>query len=148
MLKRLGTMTLGNKVDITDPCYNKDVWCRMTVDCEPGEYNGYVFVSDEDGWGMRVSEICISKSEHLWDINDMEHIGDIGVDAGMAGFFNNKPDFNDDEWDELCSIADFKSNAWNAFNGIFSSSGYGDGMYPVYASLNRDAFVIVFIDKE
>lgn len=34
----VGKIMLGDKVDITDPCYDKSVWCRMTVDCKPGEY--------------------------------------------------------------------------------------------------------------
>ena len=28
--KKIGTMDFHGSVDITDPCYNRDVWCRMT----------------------------------------------------------------------------------------------------------------------
>lgn len=63
----------------------------------------------------------------------------------MAGFFNDKPDFNDDEWDKLCDKVN-EGDAWCLYDGIFSSSGYGDGSYDVYASVDRDAFTIVFID--
>lgn len=28
--KKIGTMDFHGIVDITDPCYNRDVWCRMT----------------------------------------------------------------------------------------------------------------------
>jgi hypothetical protein len=62
----------------------------------------------------------------------MEEIGEIGVDAGLAGFFNDKPDYTDDEWSEFCdSIRN--GNAWIRDEGFFSSSGYGDGCYPVNA---------------
>lgn len=28
--RKIGTMDFHGSVDITDPCYNRDVWCRMT----------------------------------------------------------------------------------------------------------------------
>lgn len=27
---KIGVMDFHGSVDITDPCYNKDVWCRIT----------------------------------------------------------------------------------------------------------------------
>lgn len=147
MMEYVGTIKLGTKVDITDPCYDKDVWCRMTTDCEPGEYKGYIEMSDEGDWGMRVATVSIFKGNKMWGIEEMERIGSIGVDAGLAGFFNDKPDFNDDEWIELCNALG-NGDAWNLYNGIFSSSGYGDGSYDVYANEDRNAFTIVFIEEE
>ena len=147
MMEYVGTIELGTKVDITDPCYNKDVWCRMTTDCEPGEYKGYVEMSDEGDWGMRVSSVSIFKGNKIWGIEEMEYIGNIGVDAGLAGFFNNKPDFSDKEWYDLCNKVE-NGHAWNLYNGIFSYSGYGDGGYNVYANEERNAFTIVFIEDE
>ena len=62
----------------------------------------------------------------------MEEIGSIGVDAGLAGFFMNKPDYTDEQWTEFCeSIRD--GDAWIKDEGFFSSSGNGDGCYGVYA---------------
>ena len=147
MLKYIGELELGTKVDITDPCYDKDVWCRMTTDCEPGLYKGYVEMSDEGDWGMRVATVSIFKGDKMWGIEEMEYIGNIGVDAGLAGFFNDKPDFSDTEWNEFCGKIN-DGDAWNLYNGIFSSSGYGDGCYNVYANEERNAFTIVFIDDE
>ncbi len=147
MTKYVGELELQGKVDITDPCYNKDVWCRMTVDCEPGTYKGYVTISDEGIWGKRVAEISIFKGDKIWAIEEMECIGTIGVDAALAGFFNNKPDFTDDEWSMLCDKIS-NGNAWCMYDGIFSSSGYGDGVYEVYANEKRNAFTIVFIEDE
>lgn len=147
MMEYVGTIELGTKVDITDPCYDKNVWCRMTTDCEPGTYKGYVEMSDEGDWGMRVATISIFKGDKMWGIEEMESIGTIGVDAGLAGFFNDKPDFNDREWTEFCDKIR-EGDAWNLYNGIFSSSGYGDGGYEVYANEERNAFTIVFIEEE
>ncbi len=147
MMEYVGTIELGTKVDITDPCYDKNVWCRMTTDCEPGTYKGYIEMSDEGDWGMRVATVSIFKGDKIWRIEEMEFIGTIGVDAGLAGFFNDKPDFKGNEWSEFCDSI-IEGNAWNLYNGIFSSSGYGDGCYEVYANEERNAFTIVFINEE
>ena len=62
----------------------------------------------------------------------MKQIGSIGVDAGLAGFFNNKPDYNDAQWHAFCEQI-LNGNAWITEDGFFTSSGYGDGSYPVKA---------------
>ena len=150
--KYAGQLVLGDKVDITDPCYDKDIWCRQTVNCWPGTYEGYAFITNEGDWGKRVAMLGIfQEGNYDYESDDpivnYNHLGTIGVDAGLAGFFNNKQDFNDDEWMEFCgSLGDYKDMVWNNYGGIFSSSGYGDGCYDVYANRDRNAFVIVFID--
>lgn len=139
----VGKLTLNGQVDITDPCYDKSVWCRRTSYCQPGEYYGYIETKDKGEWGTRVSKIMIFKDNkacYTWDI-----IGSIGVDAGMAGFFNNKPDFNDEEWSKLCDAVLYNGKAWAMYDGIFSESGYGDGSYPVFTNEDRSAFMIMFI---
>ncbi len=150
----IGAITLSDKVDITDPCYDKDVWCRMTSKCMPGEYTGYAFTSDQGEWGNRVSAIAIYKDDEHYDLDDMEYLGDIGVDAGLAGFFNNKPDFLGNKWDEFLhesgvfndSGYDYDKEFYSVDYGVFSSSGFGDGSYEVYATPERNAFMIIFID--
>lgn len=146
-MEYVGKIELGTNVDITDPCYKKGTWCRMTVECEPGIYNGYAEMIDEGEWGIRVASLSIFKGDKIYNIEEMEYIGDIGVDAGLAGFFNNKPDFSDDEWDDLCNKTR-EGDYWNLYNGIFSSSGYGDGGYGVFANEERNAFTIVFIEED
>lgn len=145
MYKHIGRFTLGNKVDITDPCYDKDVWCRMTVECQPGEYTGIANVIDEGDWGERVAQLFIFKDGIETD--DFVKIGEIGVDAGLAGFFNNKQDFSDEEWYELCDKTR-EGEAWQMYDGIFCQSGYGDGSYDVYANKDGSAFMIEFIYEE
>lgn len=143
----VGMIELDGIVDITDPCYDKDALSRMTTECKPGKYYGYI---ERDGWNESVKQISIYRNDIWVDIDDMELIGDIGVDAGLAGFFNNKKDFNDDEWQEFCdklSDEDEYKDFWNMYDGVFSDSGYGDGSYYVYANVDRSAFTIVFIDE-
>ena len=78
-------------------------------------------------------------------------IGSIGVDAGLAGFFENKKDYNDEEWEDFCNFLDQSTaQAWEIDNGFFAESGYGDGCYDVYAYVLSDGTAvglkIVFID--
>lgn len=56
---KIGSFELGNKVDITDPCYDKDAWCRITADCVPGTYTAYYDMKDCGEWGNRVAKIYI-----------------------------------------------------------------------------------------
>lgn len=137
--KKIGTKHFEGTVDITDPCYDKDVWCRMTAEVKAGEYECHIWRQTEkcnyDGReykDVRVGVIGIYLDGIIPAARAMEEIGEIGVDAGLAGFFMNKPDYNDDEWGEFCdSIRE--GDAWIKDEGFFSSSGYGDGCYGVYA---------------
>lgn len=138
--KKIGAKYFGGTVDITDPCYNKDVWCRMTAEVKAGEYACYVWRNTEKGVydgreykDVRVGVIGIYLDGIIPPAKAMEDIGSIGVDAGLAGFFMNKPDYNDNEWDRICNLID-KGDAWIIDEGFFSESGYGDGCYGVYAN--------------
>lgn len=148
MLEHAGTIDLKDKVDITDPCYNKDVWCRLKADCKPGKYSCYIEIDNEVKY-PRVACVSIFKDDKICGLEEMEEIGTIGVDSGLAGFFDNKKDFSRQEWLELCDkifVDEKRKNAWILAEGFFSSTGYGDGAYTAYASKDRDAFTIVFID--
>ena len=152
-INKIGTINLQNTVDVTDPCYNKDVWCRMTVkNVQPGAYECYACLKDDGSWGVRVSrarivladgsDVAKSTMERVQRGRSWRFIGDIGVDAGMAGFFADKPDFGDDEWSKLCDWIFHGENEGkmayiktfhNGSDGFWTESGYGDGGYPVYA---------------
>ena len=140
-----GTINLPDKIDITDPCYNKDVWCRINnFPITAGVYECYTVEADNDetgGWGTRIARIGIRK-----DIADnYEEKGSIGVDAGLAGFFNNTPDSDDEAWIKICDMVNGKDVILTE-NSFFSSSGYGDGMYYVTAGYKNGQIVEVFID--
>ena len=154
----VGTINIPDGVvDLTDPCYDKDVWCRMTTKVKPGKYNCYSYIGDDKHWGKRVwiNQIVIADDEHsaiaeerIRNGKSWRRIGVIGVDAGMAGFFNHKPNFNDDEWSELCAwLFDEDrrgihnpNNVYDSFikhfetgDGFWTGSGCGDGSYTVHA---------------
>ena len=84
--------------------------------------------------------------------------------SGLAGFFESKIDFSDQEWKDFCRLlsASEKECDEEGFKhvfyspgkefltkGFFSSSGLGDGGYPVYAHVSEndcpDALIIEFL---
>lgn len=127
-------------VDITDPCYDKSVWCRMTAEVKAGTYDCVIWKQDwlhvhnkAEMISTEVAVIGIYLNGNIPMRDKMEQIGTIGVDAGLAGFFMNKPDYTDEQWEDLSESTD-DGNAWIKEEGFFSSSGSGDGRYPVYAN--------------
>lgn len=135
MKEVIGKRVFGDTVDATDPCYKKDVWCRMNgIKIVPGEYECVAWMSDEGEWGNRVAIIGIYLGGYVPPKKQMWKIGSIGVDAGLAGFFENKPDYDNDQWEEFCQkVNKPEDHAWIFPEGFFSSSGYGDGAYDVSA---------------
>lgn len=129
MRKIIGYKDFGENIDITDPCYDRDVWCRTNdLKIRAGNYECVVYLNEHS----RVNTIGIYLNGITPKKEEFSEIDEIGVDAGLAGFFNNKPDYDDDAWGEFCQkIKD--GNAWIFDEGFFSSSGYGDGCYGVYA---------------
>ena len=95
--KTIGKLSFGPTVDITDPCYDRDVWCRMNkVSIKQGSYTCVVW--SEDG---RVGIIGIYLDGKIPKQSAMKTIGEIGVDAGLAGFFFDKPDYDNAAWNNF-----------------------------------------------
>ena len=109
--KQIGVMDFHGSVDITDPCYEKEVWCRMNgVKIRTGAYTCMVWHHTEKG---TYSDGCPYSCELVGIIGiyldgliprqrAMKEIGTIGVDSGMAGFFHDKPDYSDEAWSKFC----------------------------------------------
>lgn len=109
--EKIGEITLGNKVRISDPCYGIDTWCAGTLEnVLEGKYMCYSRHVDSGDWGHRVASIEISHEDYL-DIapTELQNI-DVGVDSGQAGiydldyFIKVKADKNGiDAWyDKIC----------------------------------------------
>ena len=165
--KLVGQINLptGN-VDITDPGYDRWVACRMRTKIAPGKYNCYAYTGIDRVWGRRVwiNQIVFAEG------SDAEYaekaiavgrswrtIGGVGVDAGLAGFFNDKSDFGDDEWNDLCEWmwssephndadeADVYIRDFEGRDGFWTESGCGDGWYSVHAIRNNRKIVALEI---
>ena len=150
-----GTLSVPSGIiDVTDPCYDWDIWCRETVSVRPGSYNCYYTEEGSLVLSCKILHEDIDKDEeetlHVQSLN-----ATIGVDAGLAGFFVNKPDFPDDIWQRFCKIVfgNGSEKAWNfseergdLCTGFFTESGEGDGGYPVYAFYENGEIVGLSIE--
>lgn len=152
-----GEITLGKKVQVTDPSYSLDVWCTKTIEnMLPGEYGTFATVADRGMLGRRVSELMIvHKSVELGDLKFIKTVaGDIGVDSGNCGFFDYKKLQEAKEADakfeaEHNNIGPFTNKWWSVSDnlralggtlddwGVLSHSGYGDGGYDLYLAYDE-----------
>jgi len=148
-------------VDITDPCYDRDTWCRINdAPVKPGKYDCFSVVGD-DGWGPRPYR-CRIQHESLGGgtVKNFECFGAVAVDAGVCGFFSHKPNYKeDDQWGDVCGRldahnkrADVQDDAYRAYlfhkedavmrcEAFFTESGMGDGYYEVYAAKKEGEIV-------
>lgn len=149
-LKFVGAKHFGPNIDITDPCYDRDVWCRMNkVKIKEGEYHCAIWPTYE--WytdiltGKRRRYSTVARiGIYLGEVpaqTDLVEIGFVGVDAGLAGFFNDKPDYDDSAWTDVCNSISGKDYLVSE-DGFFSRSGYGDGEYPVYAEKDENGEIV------
>lgn len=151
----------ADKIDITDPCYDKAVWCRLKSTITPGSYECYAEFEDFLDWGNRCIRSYIIHSDPFFKRralrqlrNNDTYIGEIGVDAGLAGFFDNKPDFDDDAWVDVCNFmneAEKKGSKvflkhFETGDGFWTHSGFGDGVYLVKAAKHNGQVIGLEID--
>lgn len=159
-----GEITLGKKVQVTDPSYNLDVWCTETIEnMLPGEYGTFATIADRGMLGRRVSELMIAhKSVELGDLKFIKTVtGDIGVDSGNCGFFDYEKYKEAKETDARfetehgdSKIGPFTNKWWSISDnlkalggtlddwGVLSHSGYGDGSYDLYLAYDESGDAI------
>ena len=139
-------------VSVTDPCYDRDVWCAIHgLAFKPGNYQCVAWKGSErykDSEGKMHTDtrvfICgvyLCGFDVRQEAAECTRVGQIGVDAGLAGFFQDKPDYDDDAWDEFCRRIHGKEYLITD-EGFATSSGYGDGCYDVFAYYNDDGEII------
>jgi len=160
----MNQITLSENVMVSDPCYSLDTWCQTKLNgVLPGKYNVDVQKSDEGDWGTRVSSITIIH-ENYEDTDDWEQHSECGVDSGQCGIFcmtsyrndelsegitSPETDFvlpyNDNEGDKwyekMCMFTLSKDQFGLYDTGVVSSSGLGDGQYPLDVMMDGDKIV-------
>lgn len=155
MKKKIGTITLSDLTFLSDPCYGTETWCNDVMRTIPGEYNVFVTICESrDSWLKgRISSILAIHKDYTKFLKGMpkDDSEDIycGVDSGTCGIFNAEyfEKFHDeqgveDEWYDKNVIKMGDYNICDGF-GAISSSGCGDGNYPVFAEYKGDsAFAI------
>ncbi len=125
--KKYGWYDFEGLVDITDPCYDRDVWCRINdVKVKESSFECVAWVGED----KRVMRMGIYWMGYVPPQKEMELFGEIGVDSGMAGFFHNKRDYTKEEWAEFCDLAStYETDTFE--EGFYSETAFGDGCYNV-----------------
>jgi hypothetical protein len=165
----MNQITLSENVMVSDPCYTPDTWCQTKLNgVLPGRYNVEVEKSDQGDWGTRVSGITILH-ESITDDGvslEWEDHSECGVDSGQCGIFcmtsyrNDEmsesittPDVNfnlgdyrkDDggeKWYEKMCRFTLSEDQFGLYDtGVVSSSGIGDGLYPLEVMMDKEKIV-------
>ncbi len=131
----------AGEISVTDPCYDMGTYGRIDgVQIIPGTYKCNSWVCKKgDKWSIGrtfIAQILLKGVDTKK--SEREYIGSIGVDAGLAGFYQNKPDYSDSEWNDFCDAffaSDGNDYLLNEY-GFCTSSGFGDGSYDVYVYRN------------
>jgi hypothetical protein len=136
-------LSLGDSVTVTDPCYVPNSLGHMahTIYINPGEYFAYV---EEDDSGV-VGKLGINRGPNFHK-NNRRWIGTAGVDSGQMMIISTDAieywvdsEYDDDSAPELSYAGACRLTLSDEKGGILenlavvSSSGYGDGGYPVWA---------------
>lgn len=155
---------------VSDPCYERDVWCCGTVDhCKLGTWEAGVLKTDEGEWGTRCAVLAVRHKDTGPDFNVIrsgkvrkmtckcvEQPFEVGVDSGQAGFFDDAFYQNDTIFEEqptpgfaigdlwyrhVCDITLSKMSAGVLPYGAVSSSGFGDGGYTCYTHADENGVI-------
>jgi hypothetical protein len=161
----LGAFEVDEKLVVSDPCYDRDTWCAIFgIECVPGTWHGQT-LEGMSLYGHRSWELLAFHETVTDDSVEWEKFGDIGVDSGQAGIFNDAvyPKGDTGEYGDLktfygraCDATMDEENpikrAGVLPEGVVSSAGYGDGSYEVFVKKNGDGLVnacrVVFIDED
>jgi len=171
----------SGKMVISDPCYSLPTWCQGVVErVKNGTW--VADVEKVQSWGERVSILFAINEQALKDnpnlkdelINSQNELPfTFGVDSGQLGFFDHEHYRNDnsatdlpkydfggdfdveggDVWYRAVCDLTLASEQWGVLPfGVVSSSGYGDGSYPVFAVTNEYdeyiGFMAIFIGED
>ena len=152
MDKDFGEFTVGNKVMVSDPCYENG--CKI-VQVVPGTWEGYVAYND-DG---RVSHLMAHhrdyfKYKQLSESNFTVITDEMGVDSGQMAICDlGHYSTDDEEYRKYCdaTISEDGGGIIGDY-AVVSSTGWGDGEYTLYGAYNDNdecyALWVEFISDE
>lgn len=82
-IKQFEDIELSGRVIVSDPCYNRDVWCRGELDIIPGVYETFLEYGDEG----RVAKLRVRRKASVGAVSTECASFEVGVDSGQAGIF-------------------------------------------------------------
>jgi hypothetical protein len=161
---RTSTITLGSEVVVSDPCYAIPTWCQtILTDVLPGRY---IVQVNEDPESSRNAELLVIHEDHANQFLEFHEHSECGVDSGQLGIFDAasyrddataagipvpESDFDmspyhmpGDQWYEAISklTLDTPEQYGSYDAGVVSSSGWGDGVYPLDVALDDDGKIV------
>ena len=166
------TINLSSEVIVSDPCYSRPTWCQTVLtNVLPGQYISQVNEDPESG---RCAELLVIHEDFYQSHLDYSDHSGCGVDSGQLGVFDAASYRSDaaaegittppvdfsignelegDAWYEKMCKFTLSDLGWGSYDaGVVSSSGYGDGMYPLDVATNDKgqivAMLITFIDTD
>jgi hypothetical protein len=150
----------SGEIVVSDPCYTEtETGPHVSVlKAKNGTWKFWVEHEDGGSWGNRVSALCGQHGSSPG--NAYYHVQNVSVDSGQMSvsdldFFkahiSEREYGTEDFYGSICDITiNESSNAGKYGQTFASSSGYGDGSYPLYVDSNKynevTAIRVVFID--
>lgn len=146
---KLGTFNVGeNKIIVADPSYDfGDFGTLILNDVLEGKYFAVITTTDN-----LIASLNIIHSDYKNIAQNFSLYGEIFVDSGQAGFFD-KNYFVENQGGTFSDITSFyglacaitmspKHAGTMKRKGVVSSSGFGDGFYSVFVSVNSNGKII------
>jgi hypothetical protein len=172
------TLYLGSSVTILDPCYiPNSMHMETVINITPGVWEPYVEMKDEGSWGTRVATLGITRKGFRTGFGRVVNYA--GVDSGQmmiidTDAISNWEGRDDEKWPfgtgaepenrdgefagELSYFGACQATLSEDQHGILedlavvSSSGFGDGSYPIYVFEDTNGQVerieVRFIEEE
>lgn len=153
IIKHIGSLTLGNKVVVSDPCYKSGTLCMIEdLPVVPGTYGAHIVFDTES---LRVLSLTVWHKDYSpgeAKCTDEEWLSDyINVDSGQAGIYDadyfytyhDKSVYNSAEYHDwytaACSCTTDDTSYADVMDDscVISRAGWGDGAYAV--GVNRNA---------
>ena len=137
----------SSMIRVTDPCYDREVPENCYLILEK-VMNG-TWVPEIERHQCRVSRLTI-RHEEVAVPNCDEFVGLASVDSGQCGFYDqiqyptSSEEFEYDPYTfygKLCQLTG-SDDISVMEHGVFTSSGYGDGEYPVLVQRNSDGVIV------
>ena len=166
-VRKIGKINLGKDVCVSDPCYDKTIWCmRQLHNVKPGVWDVEAAIGEIDCWGERIYILTLYHEDFEITKRDLplwENYGSLGVDSGQMSVFDDpyygwdftysksRSEAKDDFYKACCRITSSPLGisiyyAGEKAVGVVTSSGCGDGLYPLSVVIEQDKIVAMQID--